>query len=138
MKKRLLLILSFFLAIAAIFGAAIALIPSFSESMGITTDMLKFSPFTSFLLPGLFLLFIFGLGNLISIFLLFLKKDKVLYAFLLLGVTLVFWIIIQSIMMQIVVIQHILFLLVGGLQSYLSFSIIKEENIAILFQAKQH
>lgn len=138
MKKRFLAFLSFILGIGAILGAFLALIPGATERMGITNDMLKFSPFTNFVIPGVFLFVVLGIGNLLSATLLIRKNMQMLYAHLLLGIILVFWIVIQSVMMQMVVMQHMIFFFVGLFQFYLSYLIIKKEEVALPFQAKQH
>ena len=67
MKKvyRLLFILHLFVGIGAMFGG-LAAITNPQAPLGISVEALKNSPFNNYLIPGIVLFTIIGLGNVIS------------------------------------------------------------------------
>ncbi|MFT5874053.1 MAG: hypothetical protein ACI8WT_003013 [Clostridium sp.] len=67
MKKvyRLLFALHLFVGIGAIFGG-LAAITNSNQPLGISVEVLKNSPFSNYLIPGIILFTIIGLGNVIS------------------------------------------------------------------------
>lgn len=137
MKKKL-LALSYLISISGFSGAGAALLPRGAASMGITTELLRFAPFSTFMIPGIFLLVVFGIGNLVITTLVMMKKDSFLYALLLLGIILLLWLVIQSVMIRLLTVQHIVSFFAGGLQIYWALNVIKTAKIPFPFQAYQH
>ena len=115
MSLRFMVFLHGFVGIGAAAGGMSAVIDP-SAPLGITTDALQFSPFSSFLIPGLFLLLILGCGNIAAGVISYRKPQYARYAGIGFGAVLMLWIVIQCIMLQSVVFLHVLFFLIGALQ----------------------
>lgn len=84
---------------AVIAGLLFIISPS-GEMMGMTTEYLKHSPFTSFFIPGLVLFTVNGLLNFYSAFLSWRKLPKHAFFITLQGALLMGWIGIQVIMVN--------------------------------------
>ncbi len=95
------------------------------EGMGASIELLSNSPLKSFLLPGLFLLFINGLANLYGAYLSFTRHKFAGYTGLVLGVLLSMWIIIQVAWISVSSVLQPLFLLIGLINTYLGWRIVK-------------
>ncbi len=97
--------------------------------LGISSEMLKNGPFSNYLIPGLFLLVILGLGNLIASFLTF-KNAHLRGIFSgLMGAILVLWILIQCYVLQDIGVLHIVFFVLGSVQMLLAFILLYQQNI---------
>ncbi len=81
--------------------------------MGTPLDMLKNSPFTTFLIPGIVLFIANGLFSLVSLFFL-LRKQWPIFT-VLQGVTLLGWLAIQVWMIQTISPLHVIMAVVGVL-----------------------
>lgn len=86
-------------------------------SFGMPTDALKTGPFTNFLIPGLFLFFAIGVGHLISF--IFVKRKLKYHVYISggAGCILMGWILIQCYILHSVVALHVIFFLIGLLES---------------------
>ena len=98
-------------------------------AMGASPELLANSPLDSFLLPGLFLLFINGIAHLVAAFLSFFRSRYAGHAGLALGVTLTLWIIIQVWWISLSSILQPLFLLVGLVNTWLGWKILRSRPI---------
>lgn len=136
--KKIAIVSNFFIGVGALFGGAVALIPGATESMGMTTDVLRNAPFKTFLIPGLFLLVVLAGGNIFS-GISFLRKsyNSSFYVFLL-GLIMILWIVIQGIMLWNVMILHVIFFSLGFLQAYCGLYLIKKQHLVLPFSAKQN
>ncbi len=132
MKTKILFILHIFVGIGAIAGGLAAILNP-EGPMGITTDALVKSPFSNFLLPGLILFFVIGIGNLASAIQMRFNWKYGIYINNVLSWALILWIVIQCVMLQSVVLLHIVFFLIGVIEVVISFNLLMEEN---LFPAK--
>jgi hypothetical protein len=94
----------------------IAAITDPDSPMGMSVDMLRISPFKNFLIPGIVLFGLIGVGNLAALFLSFKKPQLKGYGAGFMGGALIFWIIIQCIMLQAVGFLHVLFFVFGSVQ----------------------
>jgi hypothetical protein len=112
-------------AVAGGFGAIL----NPTSPLGAPIEMLKNSPFTDFLIPGLFLCIVIGLGNLAAggLFLLKLRIQGYLSGFT--AAALVAWILVQCLMIQTVVFLHVLFFCIGVLQGMLSLVLLAEHRL---------
>lgn len=137
MKKKL-LIVSYLMSVCGFSGASAALLPGAAASMGVTPELLKFSPFTSFVIPGIFLLLVFGFGNLLFATLVLLQRPTFLYGLLLEGIVLLLWLMVQSLMLQLIAVPHVIFFFVSLLQIYQALVVITNEQVPLPFQAYQH
>lgn len=91
---KLLFWLHLFVGIGALFGGMGAILNP-QEPMGMSVELLENSPFSSYLIPGLTLFVLIGLGNIIAAFLIRSNHKFQIYISSLLGVILVSWILIQ-------------------------------------------
>ncbi len=114
-----------FTAIGAIPAGIGYLLDTTGQRMGVTTEMLANSPFDSFLLPGLFLLVVNGLAHVAGAWLSFSRNRFAGHAGLTLGVVLTIWIIIQVAWIGLSHFLQPLFLVVGLINIFLSWKIIK-------------
>jgi hypothetical protein len=125
---RLLRGIHFFVGIGAVFGGLGAILNPYGF-MGITTDVLKYGPFKTFMIPGIFLFLVIGLGNIIVA--LFMSKIFKYQGYIsgVFSTILVLWIVIQCIVLQSVTILHILYFLIGCIQGSLSIYILLQKKI---------
>lgn len=125
---RLLFILHTLVGIGAMAGG-FAAISNPQGPLGITVEVLKYSPFRNFLIPGILLFTIIGLGNLFSAFMLHHKSKYQGYISSVFSWALVIWIVVQCIMLNAVVFLHILFFAIGFIEAVLSMIILFEQRL---------
>jgi hypothetical protein len=101
------------------------------ESVGMSLALLENSPINSFLLPGLFLLLVNGFAHLVGAYLSFSRNRYAGYAGLILGVLLSLWIIIQVAWISLSSVLQPLFLMIGLINSYLGWKIVKTESATV-------
>jgi len=97
-KKRLIIslgILQIFIGIGALPAGLLLVIDPSGEMMNMPLEMLAGSPFPNFLVPGLFLLAVNGIGNIIGAVVTFRRHRWAGLVAMGLGAFLVAWIIIQ-------------------------------------------
>jgi hypothetical protein len=102
-KSRLLLgLLQLFIAISGIAGGFGLVLEPSGANIGITTVQLARSPFQDYLVPGLTLLFVIGVGNLIASASSFLRYRYTGELGVFFGGFLAFWIIVQVVWLGLV------------------------------------
>jgi hypothetical protein len=106
-----------FVGIGALFGGIMALSDTSGTLYGASTDILKTGPFTTFLIPGLFLFFVLGLGHLVSFVSVKRKLRFHVYISGGAGCILMAWILIQCYVLQAIASLHVIFFLIGLLES---------------------
>jgi len=106
-----------FVGVGALFGGMMAILDPYGILYGLSTDVLKTGPFTNFLIPGLFLFFVLGIGHLISF--IFVKRKLKFHAYISGGVgcILMAWILVQCYILRTIHILHIIFFLTGLFES---------------------
>ena len=114
-----------FTAIGAIPAGIGYLMDTSGQGMGASTELLANSPLNSFLLPGLFLLFVNGLAHLVGAYLSFTRNRYAGHAGLILGILLTLWIIIQVAWISLSSVLQPLFLIIGLINTFLSRKILK-------------
>jgi hypothetical protein len=132
MKKYYIILgcLQIFTAIGAIPAGLGYLSDTTGAAMGTSVKLLAKSPLTSFLVPGLFLVIVHGLGNIVLAVLSFRKKAIAGIAGLGMGIVLCLWIIIQVYWIGL---SHFLqpFFLIIGLVEFALGWVIWKKNPAI-------
>lgn len=130
MKKlyKLLLILHLFVGIGAMAGGSNAIMNPYSP-LGVPADTLKYSPFSNFLIPGIILFVVIGVGNIFSAITLFLKSKYQGYISGVFSLSLVIWIIVQCIMLRTVNYLHVIFFIIGIIQGFLSSIILFKQKL---------
>ncbi len=125
---KLLFALHLFVGTGAIFGGMAAIIDPY-EPLGIPLEALKYSPFSNYLIPGIILFSILGLGNIIGALIFKLEPSFEGYTGGILGCALVIWIVVQCIMLRSVAFLHVLFFLIGVLQAVLAAIVLFKKNM---------
>ncbi len=118
-NEKFLKVIHLFVGIGAVFGGLGAILNPYGF-MGITTEMLRIGPFETFLIPGIFLFLVIGIGNIIAGLLV--QKHFKYQGFIsgLFGTILVSWIIIQCYFLQDIGVLHVIYFLIGCIQGLLS------------------
>lgn len=125
--KKLLIFLHAFVGIGALFGGSGAILNP-DAPMGITVDVLKNSPFSNFLIPGIILLIVIGFGNIFAAAVLHLDYQYSIYISHLMGLALVGWIVVQCVMMRAINPLHIIYFIIGGIEILLSLRLIMNKR----------
>ena len=125
MKKLYVIIpaLHWFVGVGA-FAGGLAAVLNPESPLGMSTNNLKTGPFTNFLIPGLFLMIVIGLFNIIEGFLVVkkIKYHEVMSGGL--GAVLIGWIVIQCIILRTINPLHIIYFIIGLIQGILAIFLI--------------
>lgn len=131
--KVALYILHCFVGIGALFGGVLGMTDPSGGLIGMpATEALKNSPFKNFLIPGIFLFVVIGLGNLLAFISMKYKLKYSGYFSGFMGITLCMWIIIQCYMLYAIHILHIIFLIIGIIQVVLATKLLYSNTPHIL------
>lgn len=135
MKKYYIILgaIQIFTAAGAIPAGILYLLDPSGSKMGTSTDMLTNSPFSTFLVPGLFLLLINGVGNAAGGILSFAKKPYSGIVGVVLGLTLCLWIVFQVKWIGFNSFLQPLFLLIGIIEAFTGWVIVKSKSNIIRF-----
>ena len=125
---RLLFGLHLFVGIGALAGG-LAAITNPLGPMGMPTEPLKNSPFSNYLIPGIILFAVIGLGNIISALIILLKPRFHGYVSSVFSWALVIWIIVQCIMLNTVIYLHVIFFIVGLVEAVLAMIILFKQRM---------
>jgi hypothetical protein len=130
MKKvyRILFILQAFVGIGAIGGGMMAILNPGGPG-GMPADALKNSPFNNYLIPGIILFAVIGLGNVFCAITILFKLKYQGYICSIFSWALVIWIIVQCIMLRLVASLHVIFLIIGLVEAFLSTMILFEQHL---------
>lgn len=125
---RILLVLHVFVGLGAMAGG-LAAITNPNGPMGISVDILKNSPFGNFLIPGIILFTVIGLGNILSAITFAFKSKYQGYISSVFSWALVVWIVVQCIMLNAVNFLHVIYFAIGLIQAALSMLILFEQRL---------
>ncbi len=117
----------FFVGIGALVGGGAAILDPFNP-LGAPLDMLKYSPFDNFLIPGLILFLIIGIGSIISGVMALLKSNYQGYYSSVSSWALMIWIAVQCLMLKAIVFAHVFFFLIGLAGAVLAFTILDDKQ----------
>jgi len=121
--SRLLFILHAFVGIGAMGGGTMAILYPQGPG-GMPIDNLNNSPFIDYLIPGIILFTVIGLGNVFCAVSILLKSKYQGYISSIFSWALVIWIIVQCIMLRLVVSLHVIFFIIGLVEALLSVIIL--------------
>jgi len=118
-----------FVGVGALFGGAIAIIDPYEALMGISTELLKKGPFTNFLIPGLFLFIVIGLGHLLSFW--YVKRRMKFHPYIsgAMGCILMAWIVIQCYILETINILHVIYFVIGMVEGIMSLCILADMRL---------
>ena len=108
-----------FVGIGALFGGVAALLNPY-EPLGMPVEALEYSPFDNYLIPGIILLTIVGLGSIISALMLYSGSRFRGCVSAIFSWALVIWIVVQCLMLRTIHVLHIIFLIIGLTEVILS------------------
>ena len=130
MKKvyRLLCFFHVFVGIGAMGGGMMAILNPGGPG-GMPTDALQNSPFSDYLIPGIILFTVIGLGNVLCALTMLFKSKYQGYISSIFSWALVIWIIVQCIMLRLVVSLHVIFFIIGLVQAFLSIIILFHQHL---------
>ncbi|MEJ6951788.1 hypothetical protein [Natronospora cellulosivora (SeqCode)] len=139
--NRLLMFLHSFVGVGALAGGLGAILNP-KAPMGTPVYILKNSPFNDFLIPGIILFVVIGLGNVISALVIRANLKYRLYLSNVFSWALVIWIIVQCFMLRDINILHVIFFLIGLIEVILATSLMFKHrlyptNIVINFYNKK-
>ena len=123
---RLLFALHAFVGIGAVVGGLAAIINP-QAPLGMPVEQLINSPFNNYLIPGIILFTIIGLGNILSAFMF--KSRFQGYISSVFSWALVIFIIVQCIMLNTVHFLHIIYFIIGLVEAGLSMIILVEQRL---------
>jgi hypothetical protein len=126
-SKKFIIALHSFIGVGAITGGTACLANPFSP-LGTSVEMLKNSPFESFLIPGMLLFSVIGIGNIVAVIPVFKNWDYWGYSTGIMGGALTIWIVVQCIMLQAIAFLHVLFFIFGTVQIGLGFARLFEKH----------
>ncbi len=126
-NERILFVLHLFVGIGAI-GGGLAAILNPHAPLGMPVEVLKNAPFSSYLIPGVILFAVIGLGNLLGAAALRSRWRWRGYTSFVLGWTLMIWIIVQCMMLQEVVFLHVLYFLIGVIKTALAWKVLAKQG----------
>ncbi|MBU0927902.1 MAG: hypothetical protein KKA67_09140 [Spirochaetes bacterium] len=92
--------------------------------LGVPTEMLKNSPFSDYLIPGIVLMAVIGMGNLVAGFLAISRFKHSGLTSGAMGAVLVGWIVIQCFMLRTVAALHVIFFFIGAAQGLLALALL--------------
>lgn len=101
-----------FLAVSAVFGGGMLVLDPTGASMELPLSWLEGTPFNDYLVPGLVLLGVLGLGSFVTVYGILRRTDWAWHAAVGLGLALVTWIVVQIALIRLF---HWLHVLYGGL-----------------------
>lgn len=113
MRRILIIILLAFNGIGAVYGGILLIADPEGWKLGIPTSVLKHSPFDDFLIPGIILFLVLGLGSLLSCALVILNTRRYPFWVILMGFILSVWISIQMLMLRDIHLLQILYAIIG-------------------------
>ncbi len=125
---RILFFLHAFVGVGAL-GGGLGAILNPEGPMGISTELLKGSPFNNYLIPGVILFVVIGIGNIISALMLRSKARFHLYISSVFSWALVIWIVVQCIIMGAVHFLHMIYFIIGVIEVTISTRLIFKENL---------
>lgn len=126
-RRKLAIVLHMFIGIGAIAGGLAAVINPQSP-LGISTEMLRNSPFENYFIPGIFLLSVIGIGNIFAAIAWLVNLNHQGYITCSMGSVLIAWILIQCYMLWTIAALHVLFFGFGVLQLWIGILVLLEKG----------
>lgn len=105
-----------FIGIGAIGGGFMLVKDASGNALGVPMSFIEGSPFRDFLIPGIFLLAVNGVGSMIGACFSFTKRQYAQEIAIALGAILVSWIVIQVIIIDSIGWLHILYFILGVIE----------------------
>lgn len=127
-KYNLLGVLELFVAFGALPAGIAMIIEPTGVGVGMSVEILEGSPFKNFLIPGIFLVGINGLGSLLGGIWSFIKHRHAGTMGVLLGAALILWLLVQIYYIGLIHYLQWLFFLIGLLEILIGLWIVKKKE----------
>lgn len=114
-----------FISLGAIGGGLLLVIDPSGSTLGVPSTLLEGTVFPDFLIPGIFLLAVNGIGSLIGAVLTFRKGRYAAETAIGLGAVLVLWIVIQVSIIRSIGFLHVLYFILGMFELWLGLFVRK-------------
>ncbi len=137
---KVLMIMHFFVGVGALGGGLAAILNPY-EPLGISVEPLAGSPFDSYLVPGLILFTVIGLGHIFSGTAVLFKSRHQGYISSVFSWALMIWIAVQCWILGGVVFLHVLYFMIGLAGAVLAMRLLFEERLFpanLLFNSKRN
>lgn len=125
---RALFALHLFVGVGALFGGMAAILNPMSP-LGAPVEALKNSPFKDYLIPGIILFAIIGLGNIFGAMAILFKLRYQGYISNIFCGAIVIWIVVQCIMLRGIHFLHVLFFAIGIVGMLLATKVMFKEEL---------
>jgi len=122
------IVIHFFVGIGAMAGGMGAIL-SPEAPMGMPVDAMRLGPFTNYLIPGIVLFSLIGLGNVISGFWSIKRGKFYEYGTGMMGAFLIGWLVIQCIILLSIHYLHVIFFVIGSIQGIIALVLLKKKNM---------
>jgi len=126
--RTILAVLHIFVGFGAVAGGLAAILNP-AAPMGLAVESIPGFPFDSFLVPGIILFSLLGLGNLAAAVPVLLKRRWLGYSSGSQGCVLMGWIIIQCYMFGSIIALHVIFFCIGAAVSFLALAALTVEGL---------
>lgn len=122
------IVLLIFTGLNALIAGSLFIYDPSGQKIGMTLDYLKFSPFNSFLIPGIILFLVNGVSNLLTAFIM-IKRNKYSNEMIVAqGILLAGWILIQVWMVRDLNPLHIIMFSIGAILITCGIILIKQKK----------
>jgi len=122
------IIIHFFVGIGAMAGGMGAIL-SPDAPMGMPVDAMRLGPFKNYLIPGIVLFSLIGIGNILSGFWSIKRGKFYEYATGVMGAFLIGWLVIQCIILLSIHYLHVVFFVIGSIQGVIALLLLKERKM---------
>ena len=126
--RRALIGIHLFVGIGGMFGGLAAIMDPFSP-LGAPTSALKNAPFSDFLIPGILLFTVIGMGNVASAAMFPFRWKYQGYLSSVFSWALVVWIAVQCVMLQAIAPLHVVFFAIGLISAGLAMALLFEQRL---------
>ena len=116
------MLLLLFNGISAVFGGYVLIDDPTGGGMQMPVELMKTGPFRDYLIPGIYLFSVLGVGSLVVLFMVFFHTRYHAQAVLFEGLATIAWIVTQMIVAQDIVLLQIIYLSVGAILVLCSLS----------------
>lgn len=109
--------------VSAVFGGYVLIDDPTGGGMHMPVELMKTGPFKDYLIPGIYLFSVLGIGSLVVLFMVIFHTRYHAQAVFLEGLATIAWIVIQMIVVQDIVLLQIVYLSVGAILVLCSLSL---------------
>lgn len=119
------------IGIGALVGGFMLLIDPSGSKLGLPIELIEGSPFSDFLIPGIFLFSVNGVGSMIGAGFSFAKRQYAPQIAIILGALLVAWILIQVLIIHSLSWMHFLYFGLGVIELVYGFYLKRDQHKAV-------